>query len=202
MSSQEIIRIVLAALVAYMLGSISPSTLIARHHGVNIKKAGSGNAGTTNTLRVLGAKAALTTLIVDIGKGAAAVGTGYLIGGRNAAMVSACMAFIGHCWPVYYKFKGGKGVAVAFGAFTALNPLVGLSLLVICVLSVALTRRVSFGSIVAAIACPVLCHFLMPDFFWFSVPMALLVLFNHRSNIVRLIHHKESPISMSWFKKK
>ena len=157
----EVLMVILSAVIAYLLGSISPSTLIARRHGVNIKKAGSGNAGTTNTLRVLGAKAALATLIIDIGKGIAAVAAGYLLAGHLGAMVSAPAAFAGHCWPVYYKFRGGKGVAVAFGVLVALNPKIGFALLLICVLSVLITRRVSFGSIIAAIACPVLCWFLM-----------------------------------------
>lgn len=200
--SHEVLMVILSAVIAYLLGSISPSTLIARRHGVNIKKAGSGNAGTTNTLRVLGAKAALATLVIDIGKGVAAVAVGYLLGGHLGAMVSAPSAFAGHCWPVYYKFRGGKGVAVAFGVLVALNPKIGISLLVICVLSVLITRRVSFGSIIAAIACPILCWFLMKDFFWIGLVMGALVLFNHRSNIVRLIHHQEDPVSISWFKKK
>ena len=97
----EVLMVILSAVIAYLLGSISPSTLIARRHGVNIKKAGSGNAGTTNTLRVLGAKAALATLIIDIGKGIAAVAAGYLLAGHLGAMVSAPAAFAGHCWPVY-----------------------------------------------------------------------------------------------------
>lgn len=198
----EVLMVILSAVIAYLLGSISPSTLIARRHGVNIKKAGSGNAGTTNTLRVLGAKAALATLIIDIGKGIAAVAAGYLLAGHLGAMVSAPAAFAGHCWPVYYKFRGGKGVAVAFGVLVALNPKIGFALLLICVLSVLITRRVSFGSIIAAIACPVLCWFLMREFFWIGLVMGVLVLFNHRSNIVRLIHHQEDPVSISWFKKK
>lgn len=198
----EVLMVILSAVIAYLLGSISPSTLIARRHGVNIKKAGSGNAGTTNTLRVLGAKAALATLIIDIGKGIAAVAAGYLLAGHLGAMVSAPAAFAGHCWPVYYKFRGGKGVAVAFGVLVALNPKIGFALLLICVLSVLITRRVSFGSIIAAIACPVLCWFLMREFFWIGLVMGALVLFNHRSNIVRLIHHQEDLVSISWFKKK
>lgn len=200
--SHEVLMVILSAVIAYLLGSISPSTLIARRHGVNIKKAGSGNAGTTNTLRVLGVKAALATLVIDIGKGIAAVAVGYLLGGHLGAMVSAPAAFAGHCWPLYYKFRGGKGVAVAFGVFVALNPKIGFALLLICVLSVLITRRVSFGSIIAAIACPILCWFLMKDFFWIGLVMGALVLFNHRSNIVRLIHHQEDPVSLSWFKKK
>ncbi|MGN1382234.1 MAG: glycerol-3-phosphate 1-O-acyltransferase PlsY [Eubacterium sp.] len=202
MSSHELLMIIISAVIAYMLGSISPSTLIARKHGINIKKAGSGNAGTTNTLRVLGAKAALATLVIDIGKGILAVGIGYLLAGHTGAMVSAPAAFIGHCWPVYYKFRGGKGVAVAFGVLVALNPKIGFALLLICVLSVLVTRRVSFGSIIAAIACPILCWFLMKDFFYIGLVMGLLVLFNHRSNIMRLIRHEEDPVSISWFKKK
>ncbi len=202
MSSHEIGMLVLSIVIAYLLGSISPSTLIARKHGINIKKAGSGNAGTTNTLRVLGLKAALATMVIDIGKGAVSVGIGYLLAGHIGAMAAVPAAFAGHCWPIYYKFKGGKGVAVAFGAIVAFSPKLGLSLLLIIVLTVLISRRVSVGSVVVAIACPILCWFMLREFFWIGLVMALLVLFNHRTNIVRLIHHEEKPISFNLKKKK
>ncbi len=184
----------LVIIIAYFLGNISPATLIGRAHGIDIKKEGSGNAGTTNTLRVLGPKAALATLIIDIGKGAVAVGLGLLFSTHVAAMFCALAAFLGHIWPVLFRFRGGKGVAVAFGAVTMLNWKLGLLALAIVVASVLITRKVSMGSIIAAVTFPFLCWKLEPGFIYIGTLMALIVLFKHRSNIVRLIHHEEDSI--------
>ena len=106
-----------AVIIAYFLGNINPAILIGRLHGVDIKKVGSGNAGTTNVLRVLGKKAAAETLLVDIGKGVIAVLIGKLIGGmimNDPGMLGAWCAvavFAGHIWPAVFGFKGGKGIA-------------------------------------------------------------------------------------------
>ncbi len=193
---------ILAVLIAYFLGNISPSTLIARAHGMDIKKEGSGNAGTTNTLRVLGVRAALVTLLVDIGKGSLAVALGGFLAGHQAAMVCVLAAFLGHIWPVLLKFQGGKGVAVAFGGLLALNWQMALLSLAIVIITVLITRRVSFGSILAGLTFPIECWFMERDFFWLGLVMAALLLFKHRSNIVRLIRGEEDPISVSWLGKK
>lgn len=195
-------RFILAVTIAYFLGNISPSTIQARMRGIDIKKEGSGNAGTTNTLRVLGARAALITLVVDIGKGVLAVALGYWIATPAAAMWCALAAFLGHVFPVLLKFKGGKGVAVAFGVLLGLNWKLALAELGIVLLAVILTRRVSFGSIFAAVAFPFLCWYMEPDFIYIGCVMAALVLIMHRSNIIRLIHGEEDKVNISWFKKK
>ncbi|MDD5922654.1 MAG: glycerol-3-phosphate 1-O-acyltransferase PlsY [Eubacteriales bacterium] len=191
-------RFVLAIVIAYCLGSISPSTLIGRAHGIDIKKEGSGNAGTTNALRVLGWKAALVTVIIDIGKGVLAVLIAGQIGDRNAMMAAAFAAFIGHIWPVFLKFKGGKGIAVAFGVIVTLNPKLGFTLLLLIIIIVLATRKVSFGSIIDAAVFPILCWFWEPDFFWYSLIMAVIVIIKHRSNIQRLIRGEESNINIKW----
>lgn len=193
---------VLVIVIAYLLGNISPSTILAKAKGIDIKKAGSGNAGTTNTLRVLGPKAALITLIVDIGKGVAAVLIAYALSTPTAAMYCVLAAFLGHIWPVFLKFKGGKGVAVAFGAVVTLNWELGLLSLGIVILAVLLTRKVSLGSVIVAIAFPFECYFLEPHFIYIGIVMAILVLYMHRSNIVRLIHGEEDNISFKKFKQK
>ena len=100
--------VVISIVIAYFLGNISPATLLARAVGKDIKKEGSGNAGTTNALRVLGKKAALITLIVDIGKGFLAVKIGFAFAVPEAAMFCALAAFIGHIWPIIFKYKCGK----------------------------------------------------------------------------------------------
>ena len=192
------LKFVLAVVIAYCLGCISPSTLLGRARGIDIKKSGSGNAGTTNALRVMGAKAALITVIIDIGKGVAAVLIAEQLGGRSAAYAAAFAAFLGHIWPIFLKFKGGKGIAVAFGVVVTLNPLLGLSLLGLIIVVVLITRRVSFGSILDAVAFPVLCWFMEPKFIGYSIVMACIVLFKHRSNIQRLLRGEEDPISLKW----
>ena len=188
---------ILMIIVSYFLGNISPSTLLARAQGLDIKKEGSGNAGTTNTLRVLGKKAALITLIVDVGKGVLAVLLANAVCGHQTAMWCALAVFLGHVWPVLLKFQGGKGVATAAGAIFAINWKLGLILLIIVVAAVVITRLVSFGSIAAGVTFPFLCWFMQHEFFPIGLVMALIVLLKHRTNMVRLMNGEESKISFS-----
>ncbi len=181
--------------IAYFLGNISPSILLGRAKGVDIKKEGSGNAGTTNALRVLGKKAAVITLIIDIGKGFLAVEIAFWVSGAQAAMFAALAAFIGHIWPLLFKFKGGKGVAVAFGTILAINWQLALIALGIVALTVLVTRMVSLGSVMAAVSFPVISYFLEREFFWFGIVMAVIMLYAHRSNIKRIIKGEEHKLS-------
>jgi glycerol-3-phosphate acyltransferase PlsY len=189
-----------SGLIAYFIGNISPSTIMAKQRGLDIKKEGSGNAGTTNALRVMGKKAGAITCIVDILKGVAAVVIGLLIAGNPGSYISALCVFLGHVWPIIYRFQGGKGVATAFGAVLAVNPLLALIALVIVAIVVFTSKRMSLGSIVGAVAFAVLAAFLEPGFFVFACVMAIIMLVKHRANIVRLIHGEE-PI-MGIFEKK
>lgn len=181
--------------VAYFLGNISPSTLLARAVGKDIKKEGSGNAGTTNALRVLGKKAALITLAVDIGKGVLAVLLGTFFGSSMTAMLCALAAFLGHVWPVCFRFKGGKGVAVAFGALLGVNWHLALAALAVVAVVVALTRMVSLGSVLAAVSFPVLAYFMEPDFIFVGCIMAALLIYAHRGNIKRILKGEENKLS-------
>ena len=193
------IKFVILLLIAYMLGNISPSTILAKAKGIDIKKSGSGNAGTTNALRVLGAKAAVITLVIDIGKGFLAV---FLAGiFLNPMQVSFCAlaVFLGHVWPLLLKFKGGKGVATAFGALLALNWQLALICLGIVVLVVLVTRMVSLGSVTAALVFPFLAYFMEKEFLPAGICMALILIFKHRANIARILSGNESKLS---FKKK
>lgn len=186
---------VVALVIAYFLGNISPSTILAKAVGKDIKKEGSGNAGTTNALRVLGKKAAVITLIIDIGKGVIAVLLGQLLAGPICGMWCALCAFAGHIWPITLKFKGGKGVAVAFGTILAINWKLALICLAIVAIMVIITRMVSVGSITAAVAFPILAFFMEKDFLYVGIIMALILIVKHRANIVRLVHGEESKIS-------
>lgn len=188
---------VIAIAAAYFLGSISPSAILAKAKGIDIHKEGSGNPGTTNTLRVLGVKAAAVTLLVDVLKGVIAVSIGFALTDQTGAMWCAFAAFMGHLYPVEMRFKGGKGVAVAFGVLLRLHWQLGISMLIIVVLAVLITRKVSMGSVIAACSFPFLCWYMYPDFIYIGTVMAIFVLIRHRGNIKRLINHEERSISFS-----
>ncbi|MDD5926895.1 MAG: glycerol-3-phosphate 1-O-acyltransferase PlsY [Firmicutes bacterium] len=188
-------KIIVPVVIAYFIGNISPSIILGKMAGVDIKKEGSGNAGTTNALRVLGKKAALITLVIDIGKGVLAVAAGNLIGGAETGYLCAIAVFCGHIWPCFYSFKGGKGVATAFGAILAVNWMLGLSALAVVAVGLALTQRMSVGSLLGAITFPLLCWFMEPGFIWIGSLMALIVLIKHGANIKRLIRGEEPKMS-------
>lgn len=180
--------------IAYLIGCISPSSILAKRAGKDIRSEGSGNAGTTNALRVMGAKAGVITLIVDILKGALAVALGWHFGGQPLAMLCVPAVFVGHVWPVFYGFKGGKGVATLFGAITCFNWVLGLSALGVVALLVAISRRMSVGSLAGAVALPVLSIFIEPTFLWTSIIVAVIVIIKHRENIIRLKNGEEPKL--------
>lgn len=186
-----VLRFALWVTLAYFIGNISPSILIGKALGVDIKKEGSGNAGTTNALRVLGKKAAVVTLIIDIGKGVLAVWLGCRFGDETIGMFCALAVFCGHIWPCVYGFKGGKGVATAFGALLAVNWVLAVITLLVVALGLIVTRRMSAGSLLGAALFPAGCWFLENDFFYIGLAMALIVIIKHRANIARLIKGEE-----------
>lgn len=186
---------VLPIFAAYLIGNISPATLIARASGVDIRNEGSGNPGTTNMLRVMGKKAAVFTLFIDILKGVIAVLIGKYFGGEPLAVICGLAVFAGHVFPVIYKFKGGKGIATAFGVLLALNIQMALLCLGIAAVAFVTARRVSVGSLLGAIALPVFARFFMPDYIVVFAVMAIIVIIKHRGNIRRLLHGEEPKIS-------
>lgn len=197
---------IVLVIIAYILGNISPATILAKMNGLDIKKEGSGNAGTTNVLRVLGWKAALVTLAIDILKGVIAVKIG-----MNYSMLAAelCMlaVILGHCFPAAFRFKGGKGVATAFGALLALNWPSAFAALAIALIGTAISKKMSVGSIAAAISYPflVLIYFTKTEirqFMPIAVILAVLILFNHRANIARLARGEESQLKVGSAKEK
>lgn len=199
MTNQIILAVVLC-LVSYFIGNISPSTIMARKKGIDIKKEGSGNAGTTNALRVMGKKAGVITLVVDILKGIIATFLGGFFMGPTGMACCALMVVVGHVWPVVYKFRGGKGVATMFGAVLAISPLIAIIDLAIVAVFVFTTKRMSVGSIVGGICLPILSFFMAPHFFVEAIVMAVILIVKHRANIVRIIHGEEPKMSI--FEKK
>lgn len=184
----------LSVVIAYILGSISPAIIAGRLHGVDIRKEGSGNAGTTNVLRVLGGKAAIVTLACDIGKGAIAVLIGAVLDGSMAAYLAAIGVFLGHIFPVFYGFKGGKGVATAFGAVLAVDWRVALLCLLLVIIVTLITGRMSAGSLCGAAALPIMSALLKPEFTAFGAIIGIIIIIKHRSNIKRLLKGEEPKL--------
>lgn len=185
---------VLFVIIAYLLGSINPSIIQGRLRGIDIKKEGSGNAGTTNTLRVMGKKAALISLICDVLKGVVSVLLGS-IAGPLCACACALACFCGHIWPVYYHFRGGKGVATCFGTVLAVNWRVALICLAVVAAVVLITKMMSAGSIAGAAALPLISCWLEALFVPFAAAMTVIIIVKHRSNIERIVSGKESRLS-------
>lgn len=186
-----VIKYIILVALAYFIGNISPSIILGKIAGVDIKKEGSGNAGTTNALRVLGKKAAIITLLIDVGKGILAVSLGMHFGGYTIGTFCALAVFCGHIWPCFYNFKGGKGVATAFGAILAVNWCLGVLALVVVAVGLLATQRMSVGSLLGAASFPIICWIFEPGFVWIGSIMALIVIVKHRANIARLIRGEE-----------
>jgi glycerol-3-phosphate acyltransferase PlsY len=196
------------AAIAYLIGSINFSVIFSRKiAGFDLREKGSKNAGTTNMLRTVGKKGAAIVLICDILKGVVAVAIAKLISGSvNSAIACQIAGFcvvLGHTFPIFFEFKGGKGVATSIGILLVLNWQIGLICLLYGIIMIILTRMVSLGSITAAILFPVLTifirvHYIATGFNYtiFGIIMAAFILFNHRSNIKRLNEGTENRISL------
>ena len=181
--------------ISYFLGNISPAILLGRLYGIDIKKEGSGNAGTTNVLRVLGKKAAVVTLLIDILKGVAAVLLGRYFGGQEIAMICGVAVFCGHIWPAVFRFKGGKGVATALGVILTTTPLIGGVVLAFALVVIAVSRRVSVGSVTAAIVFPIAAALYDQSLLIWSVTLAAIILIKHRANIKRIFKGEEPKLN-------
>ncbi len=202
---------VITGIIAYLIGSINFSVILSKKMaGFDVREKGSGNAGTTNMLRSVGKKAAALTLICDILKGVVAILIAMFIGWafkvENQSLlvqIAGIAVVLGHTFPIFFGFKGGKGVATSLGILIMSNWQIGLICLVFGVLLIALTRMVSVGSCAAAVLFPVLTLFITDNYIVsqgsgyliYSIILAVIVLFNHRSNIKRIMTGKENKIS-------
>lgn len=189
-------------LIAYLLGNIQTSYIIGRvFKKTDIRKHGSGNAGTTNALRVFGKKIAVVTLIIDVLKGVAASYIGQRLGGLNGAMLAGIAVIAGHNWPVFLKFKGGKGVATTIGVGLFISLYAALSSLLIGIVIIRKTKYVSLGSIVAVSLWPFLAVAFNGNFnlklFLFGIVMAIMSIYKHRENIKRLLNGNENRLGQS-----
>lgn len=185
----------LLVIPAYLLGSISSAIVISRVMGMaDPRSVGSGNPGATNMLRVGGKKLAAITLLGDIAKGLVAVVLAKFITTDPAIIGAvAVAAFLGHCYPVYFGFKGGKGVAVALGVFIGLNAWLALVLMVTWIIMFLITRYSSLSALVAAAAAPVYIYWLDPQLAYLisGTVIVVLMFWRHRDNIRRLIKGEE-----------
>ena len=181
--------------LAYLLGSIPSGFILGAWAGIDVRKSGSGNVGATNVARVLGKRQGVYTLIADVGKGFIPVFITLQLGftADSAALVGIA-AFLGHLFPLFLRFKGGKGVATALGVFLALAPLATSILILLFAVVMLVSRTVSLGSMIAAAAAPAV--------FWYfsygtaliasSAFLAAMIVLRHRSNIQRLLAGTES----------
>lgn len=199
-----ILGIALCVIIPYLLGSLNFGVIISRlRYRDDVRKHGSGNAGMTNMLRTYGKSAALITLLGDLVKAIVSAVFGLiLMPGDGFAYIAGIACMFGHAFPVYFKFKGGKGVVVALGTMLVLNPKVCGACLLIWILVVSFSKYVSLSSMIAASLFP-LINFFWP--FWFqphpvqtisSVIMAAFIVFLHRENIVRLVKGTENKFSL------
>ena len=203
------------AIIAYLIGSVNFSVIISKKMaGFDVREKGSGNAGSTNVLRTVGKKAAVITLICDILKGVVSILIAITVGAiiKNVdrellVQIAGIAVVLGHTFPIFFGFKGGKGVATSLGVLLMSNWQIGLICLVFALVLMALTRMVSLGSCGAAVLFPVLTLFINENYtiltegkkgstyLVYSIILAVIVLYNHRSNIKRILNGTENKLS-------
>ena len=207
---------IIVTIIAYLLGSISFSVIISKKMaGFDVREKGSRNAGTTNVLRTVGKKASIITLICDILNGVVAILVAYIAGlilkdSVDKALLiqlAGLAVIIGHTFPIYFGFKGGKGIATALGVLLITNWNIGLICLVFALVLMIITKMVSLGSLAAAVLFPILIIF-MPhtsylvdgNYIIYGILIAALVIFNHRANVKRLLTGTENKIDFKKIK--
>lgn len=192
-----LIKYILVSVAAYLLGNFATAYLVAKAAGkIDIREHGSGNAGSTNVFRVLGAKAAALVFLGDALKGVAAVLLGKYLGGSYGELLAGILVVIGHNWPLLLGGKGGKGIATTIGVMLAIDPLIVAFIVAIGVVLIAITRYVSLASVTGVIIFPVSMIVTQKpmEYIVFSVVLSAMALYKHRPNIERLIQGSESKI--------
>ena len=206
---------IIMAIIAYCIGSVNFSVIFSKKFaGFDVREKGSGNAGSTNMLSSVGKKAAALTLVCDILKGVVAISISMILGNivkdinrELLIQIAGIAVVLGHTFPIFFQFKGGKGVATSLGVLLMSNWQIGLICLVFALVLMLLTKMVSLGSCAAAVLFPVLTLFINDNYtvltegkrgsvyFIYSVILAVLVLYNHRSNIKRILNGTENKLS-------
>jgi glycerol-3-phosphate acyltransferase PlsY len=209
------IDLLVKVLFAYMLGSVSGSMVMGAFRHVDIRESGSGNAGATNALRVLGAWFALAVVVIDVGKGFLAAwlfphlemaALGEPVSTELQMLACGFAAVVGHCYPVWHGFRGGKGAATAVGALMLIEPMALLAIILTWLIVLVLTGWVGLATMLAAVA--VIPAFIWlnvsAETFWFGILMAAFIIFTHRSNIVNILNGSEYKFQririVNWFR--
>ena len=204
--------IAILLVLAYLIGSIPSAVWVSKWvYGLDIREHGSGNAGATNTFRILGSKAGSGVMLMDMLKGFIAVKLALFSplppeweAYRNLQVFLGLASVLGHIFPIWAEFRGGKGIATLFGMILSIQPIVAVSLVAVFVCMLYLTRYVSLSSITASIAFPVLIVFIFNahelSYKLFAIATACLVVLTHYKNISRLINGNESKVA--FFKKR
>lgn len=204
---------IIVAIIAYLLGSLNISIILStKIAGFDLRDKGSKSTGTTNVLRLLGKKSAAITLLFDVLKGVVSVLIALIIGkivkdidNILLLQIAGIFAVIGHTFPIFLGFKGGKGVATSLGIVMMINWKIGLICLVFALAIMAISKMVSMGSIGAAILFPILTFFINTNYtieakgikyFIFSLILAGIVIFNHRENIKRIANGNENKLDL------
>lgn len=204
--------IAILVILAYLVGSLPTAVLVSKKYfGIDIREHGSGNAGATNTFRILGSRAGTAVMLVDVMKGflaaKLALFSNYSWNSEaitNLQVFLGLAAVVGHIFPIWAEFKGGKGIATLFGMILSIQPLVAVSLIGVFVVMLFLTRYVSLSSISASVAFPLLILFIFKEpevsYRVFAIGTALLVILTHYKNINRLLNGNENKVPL--FKKR
>lgn len=191
---------VISIILSYLVGSISFSFLIAKWlKGIDIRQHGSGNAGATNTLRVIGKGPGVCVLLLDVAKGILAVWLGKWMAEDVSAwfpVLCGIAAIIGHNWPVFFRFKGGKGIATTIGVMATLAFLPSLFAGIIAIIVIVFTRFVSLGSLCLSASLPIFILVMQRPhpILWASLILCVFAFVRHRTNIVKMIHGNENKL--------
>jgi glycerol-3-phosphate acyltransferase PlsY len=193
------LKLVIVALIAYIIGSFSSSYVLGKVlKKTDIRAYGSGNAGATNAVRVFGKKIGALAFILDVLKGVLAVYIGNRLLGYDGKLIAGFFVVVGHNWPIFLKFKGGKGIATSFGILLSIHWSTAISILLVFIIVVIISRYVSLASISAAIVAPVAVLIVKRPFdikfFVMTSLLAILAIYRHRENIKRLLEGKEYRI--------
>ena len=196
-----ILRYIICAAAAYLLGSISFGILLTKNSGHDIRKEGSGNTGASNALRVFGLRTGLVTFICDILKAVISVLLGKALAGEYGGMLAGLFVIIGHNWPLFFSFKGGKGISCSCAVVLLNFPGPGAIAIAICIAAIAITRYISVGSMLLLVSYAVILCITRP--FWphgvWAIVLAVMAVARHHGNIRRLLNGTENKLS---FKKK
>lgn len=205
----QLSAVIFWGIIAYVIGSIPSSIWIGKSYfGKDVRDFGSGNAGATNTFRVLGKRAGIIVLLLDILKGVTAAslilympsvsqGTDQYV---NLQLLYGILAVVGHIFPVFENFNGGKGIATLFGMLIGIHYILAVACVALFIIVLLLTRYVSLSSILATISFPILTIYIFnrdePLFIAFGIAAALMVVITHKKNIVRLLNGEETKANL------